>query len=152
MKIFRKHMVMNNNRIFWFLIGWVTLVTSCSITPPYSEQALKNATDLKADSLTLLEKSEQSYSTYRNDAEEIEKQLRRAYEYSKGRPNNEEAVAQYEIMLDSNRRMLAGLLKRWKEKGTLGSQVAREESILNVSDGWDTIIALETGRQAPKNN
>jgi len=115
-------------RLSLWLLLLVASISGCSLAPRFSEKALENATRIKADSLELLANSNQQYSKHRKEIAELKKDLRRSYEFSKARGNNGEAVKQYEIMMDPNRRMFVGYLSRWESKGRISSEFFRTEA------------------------
>lgn len=88
------------------------------------------------------------YAMHQNEVLDLRKRLDIAYEYAKGRPKNEITARQWEILTDSSRNLLGGFLKRWKDSNTLSHTFVRESKGL-VSDGFDTIIGLESGKIKP---
>ncbi len=114
----------------------------------FSEQAYQQAISLKIESLSLMDKATESYDVHQNEVIELKKQLDKSHEYAKGRPKNEITTRQWEILTDSSRNLLGGFLKRWKDSNTLSSTFIRESKGL-VSDGFDTIIGLESGKIKP---
>ena len=90
----------------------------------------------------------QFYSDYEEDVAYLKTELEKAYEFAKGRPNNEISTKQWEILIDENRNLLGGFLKRWQEEDTLSEMFVTESQQL-VSDAFDTIIGLESGKINP---
>jgi hypothetical protein len=78
----------------------------------------------------------------------LETELTKAYEFSKGRPDNEISTRQWEILINPDGNLLGGFLKRWEEEETLSQMFVTEMQVL-VSDGFDTIIGLESGKISP---
>ncbi len=76
----------------------------------------------------------------------MEKDLSKAYEYAKGRPNNEESTRQWALMRDPEENLLAGFLKRWEEQGSMPQPFVAEAKDI-ISDAFDTIIELESGKR-----
>ena len=74
--------------------------------------------------------------------------LKKAYEYAKGRPHNEESTQQWLIMGDPARNLLGGFFKRWEEKSMLSTSFI-DGAKKNVADGFDQIIGLESGKIKP---
>jgi hypothetical protein len=119
----------------------------CAISP-YSETAYQNATSLKVDSLNLVDKAVEDYSAHQSEVADLSTKLQKAYEYAKGLPNNEIVTQQWQIMLAPDRHLLGGLLKEWKEQSKLSSVFVTEEKG-QISDGFDQIIGLESGKVKP---
>jgi hypothetical protein len=88
------------------------------------------------------------FSDYEEDVAFMKTELSKAYEFAKGRPNNEISTKQWEILIDENRNLLGGFLKRWENDETLSEMFVTEAQKL-VSDAFDTIIGLESGKISP---
>ena len=124
------------------------ILTACSSVSIYSPEAYKQAVDLKIESLNLMSFATMSYSEYEEDVTYLRTELQKAYEFAKGRPNNEISTKQWEILIDENRNLLGGFLKRWQDEETLSEMFVSEEQKI-VSDAFDTIIGLESGKINP---
>ena len=130
--------------MFLFLI-----ITSCA--PPvsqYSDSAYRQAVELKVVSLDLIEHATQPFGAYDDEVRALRLELEKAYEFSKGRPDNEFSTQQWAIMIDPERNMLGGFLRRWEERGSM-PEVFVNEARQNIADGFDTIIDLESGKIEP---
>jgi len=95
------------------------LLTACSSVSIFSPEAYKQAVDLKIESLNLMSNATMPYSDYEEDVAFLKTELEKAYEFAKGRPNNEISTKQWEILIDENRNLLGGFLKRWQDEDTL---------------------------------
>jgi len=133
--------------LYLFVISSM-LLTACSSISVYSPEAYKQAVDLKIESLNLMSSATMSFSDYREDVAFLKTELSKAYEFAKGRPNNEISTKQWEILIDENRNLLGGFLKRWQDEDTLSEMFVSEAQKL-VSDAFDTIIGLESGKISP---
>lgn len=114
-----------------------------------NETAYQQAVQLKVQSLALLDKASEPYAGHADQAEVLRLELNIAYEYAKGRPNNELSIRQWELMIDPERNLMGGLLSRWEQEGTL-SPVFVQEFRGVVSDAFDSIIGLESGKIKPE--
>ena len=122
------------------------IVASCSSTiSPFSQQAYKYATELKVDTLKLLERAETPYLENRKQIEKLTLELEKAFEFAKGRPHNEHSTAQWAILLDPERNLLGGFLNRWQREKSLSYPFIRESQRL-IAEAFDTIIGLESGK------
>ena len=130
-----------------FIISTI-LLTACSSISVYSPEAYKQAVDLKIESLNLMSSATRPFSDYEEDVSFLKTELSKAYEFAKGRPNNEISTKQWEILIDENRNLLGGFLKRWENDETLSEMFVTEAQKL-VSDAFDTIIGLESGKISP---
>lgn len=115
----------------------------------FSETAYQQAVQLKVKSLLLADQTAEPYTDHADKAEILRQDLQTAYEYAKGRPDNELSTQQWEIMIDPERNLMGGLLARWAEEGTL-SPVFVQELRGVISDAFDTIIGLESGKIKPE--
>jgi hypothetical protein len=130
-----------------FIISTI-LLTACSSISVYSPEAYKQAVDLKIESLNLMSSATMPFSDYEEDVAFLKTELSKAYEFAKGRPNNEISTKQWEILIDENKNLLGGFLKRWENDETLSEMFVTEAQKL-VSDAFDTIIGLESGKISP---
>jgi len=95
-----------------------------------------------------MDKATQPFSDNKQTVEALKLNLEKAYEYAKGIPKNEETTNQWAIIKDPSRNSLGGFLARWENKQTLSKDFIQEAKGL-VSDGFDTIIELESGKRKP---
>jgi hypothetical protein len=129
-------------------IAVIVVLNACTIAP-FSQQAYEQATSLKAEALILMDKATDSFSRHKSEVEAIKLDLDKAYEYAKGRPQNEISTRQWEIIKDPRRRSLGGFLKRWEDKEQLDQSFINEAKGI-VSDSFDIVIELESGKQKPE--
>ncbi len=124
------------------------VIPSCSSISVFSPEAYKQAVDLKVESLNLMSFATMPYTDFEDDIDFLNTELSKAYEFSKGRPDNEISTRQWEILINPDGNLLGGFLKRWKEEGTLSQMFVTEMQTL-VGDAFDTIIGLESGKIDP---
>ena len=129
----------------WVLFMFLPVFAACSYTAPYSQFAYEQTISLKVEALELMEKATETYASHAADVQNLETNLEKAYEYAKGRPKNEISTKQWQILIDPDRNLLGGFLKRWKAKSTLSPTFIKEAKGL-VSDAFDTISGLESGK------
>ncbi len=122
---------------------------SCSMISPFNQRAYEQATELKVEALSLMDKAVRPFSEYRSEVSLFRLNVEKAYEYAKGLPKNSFTAKQWEILKDPNRKLLGGFLKRWEEKSKL-SEVFIQEAKTQVAEGFDTIIELESGKRKPE--
>ncbi|NWG29716.1 MAG: hypothetical protein HXY48_14460 [Ignavibacteriaceae bacterium] len=124
------------------------IIWSCSSISVFSPEAYKQAVNLKVESLELMSFATEPYSDFSEDIVYLQTELKKAYEFSRGRPDNEISTKQWEILIDEEGNLLGGFLKRWETEGTLSEMFVNEMQML-VSDAFDTIIGLESGKIDP---
>jgi hypothetical protein len=129
-----------------FVISFITM--SCTSISVYSPEAYKQAVELKVESVNMMSFATMPYSDFQDDIDLLKTELNKAYEYSKGRPQNEISTRQWEILINPEGNLLGGFLNRWEDEGTLSEMFVTEMQIL-VSDAFDTIIGLESGKIDP---
>jgi hypothetical protein len=133
------------------LLSTLTLslvIWSCSSISVFSPEAYKQAVDLKVETLNLMSFATLPYQDFEEDVNVLQTELRKAYEFAVGRPENELSAQQWEILINEDGNLLGGFLKRWETEGTLGEMFVTEMQML-VSDAFDTIIGLESGKIDP---
>ena len=123
-------------------------IWSCSSISVFSPEAYKQAVDLKVESLELMSFATSPYDDNEESVTYLKTELRRAYEFALGRPNNELSTEQWKILINEEGNLLGGFLKRWEAEGTLSEMFVTEMQTL-VSDAFDTIIGLESGKIDP---
>lgn len=133
----------------WLLILTIIFsVWSCSAISVFSPEAYKQAVDLKVESLNLMSFATSPFEDYQDDVSTLRTELTKAYEFALGRPDNELSTEQWAILISEDGNLLGGFLERWETEGTLGEMFVTEMQSL-VSDAFDTIIGLESGKIDP---
>jgi len=123
-------------------------IWSCASISVFSPEAYKQAVDLKVESLNLMSFATMPFADYEEEVFYLTTELDKAFEFSKGRPDNEISTEQWKILIDQEGNLLGGFLKRWETEGTLSEMFVVEMQAL-VSDAFDTIIGLESGKIDP---
>ena len=141
--IIKAKLLVSISIITFSLVAW-----SCSNISVFSPEAYKQAVDLKVESLELMSFATLPYADYVENVTYLKTELRKAYEFALGRPNNELSAGQWEILINEEGNLLGGFLKRWEAEDTLSEMFVTEMQSL-VSDAFDTIIGLESGKIDP---
>ncbi len=115
----------------------------------FSETAYQQAVELKILSLQLMDHASEPFENHRNDIQAFRYELLKAYEFAKGRPDNQFTTEQWEIMIDPKQHMIGGFLSRWEQAGSL-SETFITESKATIADAFDTVIGLESGKIRPR--
>ncbi len=125
----------------------VLLLAACDpLFASFSPEAYKNATSLKARSLSLIDRSGTPYSSLADQVETLMTDIDAAYEYSNGLPNNEISAQQWIIMRSPEEGLMGDFVAFWKENSTT-RPFYREEKKKQVAQGFDYIICLEVNKQ-----
>ncbi len=136
-------------RIFVILILFQLfqmLLSGCASIAPFSQRAYEQAVDLKVDALHTMELARDSFVTHQAEVSELKLKVEKAYEYAKGRPDNELSSAQWKIVIDTNEASLFTFFKRWENKKIL-APVYIEEKKSQIAEHFDLIIGLESGKE-----
>lgn len=144
-------MTIRQTRCIAVTLTFFLFALACSTISPFNQKAYEQATSLKAEALTLMDKAVKPFSDYRQEAELLRLNLEKAYEYVRGLPKNEITTKQFEILKDPGRNSLGGFLKLWEERTTLSAGFVEGAKEL-VRDGFDTIIELESGKRKASEN
>ena len=123
-------------------------VASCSTISTYDQAAYEHATSAKVDTLALIDKATESYSSHEKEIIAVRTELEKAYEYDLGRPLNKITVAQWAVLLDPERDLVGGFLKMWKSKGSVSAYFVTAKK-KQIGEAFDQIIGLESGKIKP---
>lgn len=122
-------------------------LTACTpLIGPYSPTAYKYATSLKAETLALMEKANEPYSSHQASVETLVVELHKAHEYVKGIPSNSISAKQWKILIKEDGDLVGKFFKRWKEQSTLSDTFIGEFKD-PISDAFDEIICLEANKK-----
>lgn len=139
---------LNNTILTSFLLSGILILNSCSFVPDLSEKAYSKAVRLKVQTLDLMDKATEGYSKHADEVDSLKKELSFAYEYAKGRPDNELITEKWDIMINPERNLIGGFLKIWKEDLILSPIFVSEAQVV-IGKAFDTIIELESGKIKP---
>jgi len=142
-----KYMTAEKNKLSYIIISlFILSLVSCSaLIAPYNEVAYQNATNLKVESLAIMDKATGPYDDYQRVTGELMIKLKQAYEYSKGIPKNQFSAKQWEVMIDPDGGMIGGFIEKWKTSGRLNETFVIEAKG-NVEKGFEEIIKLESAK------
>lgn len=115
----------------------------------FNARAYEQATALKVESLHLMEKATEPYADHASAVETHRRNLEKAYEFARGRPNNQISARQWEILIDPKRDLLGGFLRDWKTNSSFSETFVREKKA-QIEEAYDTIIELESGKRNPE--
>jgi hypothetical protein len=131
-----------------FLLAVGLAVGACApLIAQYNAEAYKNATSLKAETLSLIDKAGEAYPTRKKDVEILTTKIDAAYEYVAGLPDNQISAQQWQILRDSNGVLYGAFVRVWQQQGTV-SRGFRTQYKLQMAEAFDQIICLEANKQA----
>lgn len=135
--------------LLWPILMLVGLLSCAPQISVFNEAAYRQAVHLKVAAMNLLDKASTPYSENREDVEALKLDLLKAWEYAKGRPDSETSARQWEMLIDPERNRVGNFLIRWEERERLSPALVREYRVI-ISDTFDTIISLESGKIKPE--
>ena len=123
------------------------LLAGCATISTYDPVSYKNATDLKAESLLLVQKSTDTADKHADEINKVELELQQNLEYEKGKGKlNSLTLQQWQVLADPNGNLLGGFVKKWRGQATGFSPAFVDGVSKNISDAFDEIIRLEQNK------
>lgn len=132
----------------WLALAVLVLAGCNGTIGPFTQRAYEQATSLKVEALTLMDKAIHPYAEHKTEVDALRLNIDKAYEYARGLPKNKVSTEQWQILRDPGRNSIGGFLKRWETKGQLLPAFIEEAKPI-VAKGFDMIIELESGKQKP---
>ncbi len=147
MNFFKTNSTMKKLQILYVVIVTSLLSISCESTKTatFDQYSYQKATEIKVESNHLIDKATNPYKNYETEVEELLSELDKIMEYEKNKPYNDVSLQMWKILSDEERNLLAGFLKRWKEKGQM-SAVFVNEAKSQVMEAIDLIIKYESSK------
>ena len=144
---------MKNNKPFFILMLITAFLSSCSIlkTAPYDQYSFQKTIEIKIDANQLIEKAENSYQDNIKEIEELQNEITKIVEYEKYKPNNEITYKMWLLLSDKNKNLLAGFLKRWKEKDKL-SPFFITEAKGQITEALNLLLEYESKKEPATKN
>jgi len=126
------------------ILSFLFLLFGCSFITSYDPTSYKTATDLKAESLLLIEKATDPPSTHAAAIESLRLKLRQAYEYEAGKGSaNVITVKQWKLLYDPAGNLVGGFLKKWETENKGQSPAFINGAKELVEEAFNEIIKLE---------
>lgn len=138
---------MKNPRVLLATLALIALA-GCANISTFDRTAYEKATDAKAASLIAMSRAGQPWISQQAIVTPLLLRVEEAREYDRGRAKNSVTVQQWDILLDPERRLLGGFVRRWQEGRTYLPDAIRLFQA-DTARAFDTIIALERGKRIP---
>lgn len=120
---------------------------ACALITHYDPTSYKNATDLKAEALLLIEKAKDPPGIHVAEIDSVQLKLRQAYEYERGKGSpNMLTVKQWELLINPQGNLLGGFLRKWKVEDKAQGETFIEEKAKQTGKAFDQIIELERAK------
>jgi hypothetical protein len=134
-------------KIRHLLIIFIGFLSACApVIGPYSSIAYQNATSLKAETLTLIDKAVDPYDVHKEEVDKLFLEVNKAYEFVKGVPSNSISSKQWEILIKRDGDLMGRFFSRWSETKILTNTYIDEFKPV-ISDAFDEIICLEANKK-----
>ena len=131
------------------LVSQFALITifllACDTMSHFDAFSYKETISAKVETLDMMGNAVEDYSNHKEGIHQIQKDLQKIYEYEKNRPRNVETTKMWEILLDPDKNLYGGFLKRW-QNDTILNKFFIEEAKIQVAEAFDMIIDLENGK------
>ena len=125
-------------------------LAGCASIATYNQAAYEHATDAKVEALALFDEASDDYGAHAQKIAAVTLQLRKAYEYDRGRSLNSDSTQLWELILvekpeDPESGIYSRFISLWKSQGRI-SAAAIPGKKARLAQAFDKIIALENGK------
>ena len=125
----------------------VLVTVGCApLIAEYSADAYKTVTTLKAETLALVDKSGESYSSHKKDVDDLTVKIDAAYEFAAGLPSNQLVAQEWQFLRNPDGTLYGAFVKRWRQQGRL-SDTFRADKKIQLGKAFDQIICLEANKK-----
>jgi|GEM_PF-1631943 len=130
------------------LLAGLSLLAACTALPigEYSLDAYKNATSLKAETLALVARSNESYTSHADEVYALNVKIDAAYEFAAGTPNNLLSAKQWDLIRSPDGQLYGTFVVFWRTRGSLRTDF-RDQFSEQIAEAFDEIICLEANKQ-----
>jgi len=135
------------SRLLAFVFLLILPVSCSPIISGYDLDAYKNATSLKARSLSVIDLAEKPYSANAVKVDSLMVDIDKAYEFSAGISNNDISAEQWSRIRDPRENFVGGFIEFWKSQGKGVSAGFRTEAKIGIGKAFDYIICLEANKR-----
>lgn len=121
------------------------LTISCNTMSYFDSFSYKETISAKVDALDIMSKATKDYKEYAVEVNALVLQMKKIYEYEKNRPKNTITAKMWEILINPDRNLFGGFIKRWENEGKLNPVFITEMKI-QVEEAFGIIIDLENNK------
>ena len=140
-----KHLQLETRRASALVALLFLALSACRLISDYDAFSYKNATDLRVETMTLLDHGSEPYAGHASEVAALRLGLAQAYEYEHGKGKlNADSASQWAKLKDSGG-ALQHTLDLWKTSGTL-SEAFVTEAKQKAGELFDEIIRLERAK------
>jgi hypothetical protein len=126
------------------------LTSACVPTsgPRYSFEAVALTQSLKAESQSVLGRSDEPFADHAEAANLVLTKATAAGAAAESVPGNDPIAEQWDLLTDPEGNLLGGAIARWEDRGTL-SRSFRDEASRQVGKAFDLILCTEESKRTP---
>ncbi|MEN2283403.1 hypothetical protein AAGF08_14755 [Algoriphagus sp. SE2] len=133
-----------------YLIILVSSLISCTTTASiFDQMSYKETISAKIEALALMDKATENYQSQKEAIDAVTLEMAKVYEYEKNRPNNTETIKMWELLMNPEKNLFGGFMKRWESESTL-SKVFVDEAKPQIEKAFDIILGLENKKVKPE--
>lgn len=133
-----------------YLVILIFSLISCTTTASFFDQmSYKETISAKIEALALMDKATNDYQSQKEAIDAVTLEMAKVYEYEKNRSNNLETVKMWELLMNPEKNLFGGFIKRWEEESTL-SKVFVGEAKPQIEKAFDIILGLENKKIKPE--
>ena len=125
------------------LLPLLFVINSCVSTANFDQYAYAQTTAVKVEAMDLMSNATQNVSGFTTQIKDVDLKLQKIYEYEKNRPKNEVTVKMWDLLLDPNKQLYGGFIKRWQTDSTLNKTFV-DEAVKLIGSGFDKVAELES--------
>jgi hypothetical protein len=118
------------------------------VSAPFDQQAYQNAADVKALTLSVVDRAGDRYASRRTEAEALQAAIDRAYTYASAQPNNQLAIQAWSVVRNPQGGSVGEYLAQWQRRGTL-PPAYRNEKRRQLAQQVDYVVCIEANKQNP---
>ena len=124
-------------------------LAGCPKVASFDPVAIEQTTRLKAEALALMDRAAEPYAEHRAEVDTLRARLARVVVREQGRPNNEETIRQWGLLMAPQGHLLGGFLALWERRSVLDVAFI-DEARVQVADAFDQITGFEDGKVRSK--
>ena len=134
-----------------YLIAFVTTfsVVSCG-SSLYDHFTYTETIETKLQALSLMDKSDDAFSTHENEVIDLKNQLEKMLTYEKGKNKNEITTKMWEVLNNDNK-LIKSYLSLWERKGSLNTDFIKEAKP-QIEEAFNILIQYEENKDKTNEN
>lgn len=138
---------MIKSMFFWIMTLY--LLASCEATKmaPYDQYAYQKSIEIKVRTSKLMDNASEPYANHKSEVEGLLLEIEKMKLYEMNRPNNDISLQMWQLLADENRFLLAGFMKKWRDKGQL-ARAFTSEAKTQINGALDILMRFEGSKDA----